>query len=173
MGFNTKTLIRLLSMPALVLILACSIANGQTSSSPSRQEEVATAIDKSASDSATANAPVFTDYRGVKIGMTAAEVRAKLEGLKKGERQDFLVFSERESAQIYYDDQGKVIAVSIDYFGDDSNPPSPDTVLGAAPQAKADGSLYQLNRYTGAGYWVSYNRTAGEKPIVTVTMQKM
>jgi hypothetical protein len=173
MGFNTWILIRSLSLPALVLILAFSIANGQTSSSPSMQEEVATAIDKSVSDSATANVPVFTDYRGVKIGMTTEEVRAKLEGLKKGERQDFLVFSEGESAQIYYDDQGKVIAVSVDYFGDNSNPPSPDTVLGAALQAKSDGSMYQLNRYPDAGYWVSYNRTAGEKPIVTITMQKM
>jgi hypothetical protein len=173
MGFNTWILIRSLSMPALVLILAFSIANGQTSSRSSMQEEVATAIDKSASNATTANVPVFTDYRGVRIGMTAEEVRAKLEGLKKGERQDFLVFSERESAQIYYDDQGKVIAVSVDYFGDNSNPPSPDTVLGAALQAKADGSMYQLNRYPDAGYWVSYNRTAGEKPIVTITMQKM
>jgi hypothetical protein len=173
MGFNTWILIRSLSMPALVLILAFSIANGQTSSRSSMQEEVATAIDKSASNATTANVPVFTDYRGVRIGMTAEEVRAKLEGLKKGERQDFLVFSERESAQIYYDDQGKVIAVSVDYFGDNSNPPSPDTVLGAALQAKADGSMYQLNRYPDTGYWVSYNRTAGEKPIVTITMQKM
>jgi hypothetical protein len=173
MGFNTWILIRSLSLPALVLILAFSIANGQTSSSPSMQEEVATAIDKSASNATTANVPVFTDYRGITIGMTAEEVRAKLEGLKKGERQDFLVFSERESAQIYYDDQGKVIAISIDYFGDKSNPPSPDVVLGAALQAKADGSMYQLNRYPDAGYWVSYNRTAGEKPIVTITMQKM
>jgi hypothetical protein len=173
MGFNTWILIRSLSLPALVLILACSIANGQTSSSPSMQEEVATAIDKSASNATTANVPVFTDYRGVKIGMTAEEVRVTLAGLKKGERQDFLVFSERESAQIYYDDQGKVIAVSVDYFGDNSNPPSPDTVLGAALQAKADGSMYQLNRYPDAGYWVSYNRTAGDKPIVTITMQKM
>jgi hypothetical protein len=173
MGIITRTLIRSLSMLALVLILAFSIANGQTSSSPSMQEEVATAIDKSGSDSATANVPAFTDYRGVKIGMTAEEVRAKLEGLKKGERQDFLVFSERESAQIYYDDQGKVIAISIDYFGDNSNPPFTDAVLGAALKPKPDGSMYQLNRYPDAGYWVSYNRTAGEKPIVTITMQKM
>ena len=173
MGFNTWILIRSLLLPAVVLILAFSIANGQTSSSPSMQEEVATTIDKPASNATTANVPLFTDYRGVKIGMTAEEVRAKLEGLKKDERQDFLVFSERESAQIYYDDQGKVIAVSVDYFGDNSNPPSPNAVLGAALQAKADGSMYQLNRYPDAGYWVSYNRTAGEKPIVTVTMQKM
>lgn len=75
--------------------------------------------------------------------------------------------------RIYYDEKGKVIAISIDYFGDNSNAPTPEAVLGTALQAKADGSMYQLNRYPEAGYWVSYNRTAGDKPIVTITMQKM
>lgn len=172
MGLNTKNIFRL-SMTALVLTLVFSVANGQTGPSPATQEEVATAINKAPSNDATANVPVFKDYRGVKIGMTAAEVRAKLDGLKEGKRQDFLVFSERESAQIYYDEQGKVIAISIDYFGGNSTPPSPETVLGAALQPKDDGSMYQLNRYPDAGYWVSYNRTAGAKPIVTITMQKM
>ena len=173
MGFNMRTLFRWLSLPALVLIPASFIANGQTVSSPSMQEEVANASYKSPDKSATANVPVFTDYRGVKIGMAAEEVRAKLDKLTKGESQDLLVFSERESAQIYYDKQGKVTAISIDYFGGNSNAPSPDAVLGAALQAKPDGSMYQLNRYPEAGYWVSYNRTAGDKPIVTITMQKM
>lgn len=175
MGINPRSFIRstLLLLPVIVLILVVSIANGQTISSLSSQEEVATVTNPSASNPATTNVPVFTDYRGVRIGMTAEEVRSKLDGIKKGDRQDFLVFSERESAQIYYDDQGKVMAISIDYFGDNSNAPTPDAVLGAALQAKADGSMYQLNRYPEAGYWVSYNRTAGDEPIVTITMQKM
>ena len=172
-SFNRSTLLLLL---AIVFILPASSANGQTIVNPSaqeEQEEVATIVNPSASDAGIANVPVFKDYRGVTIGMTADEVRAKLDGLKKGDRQDFLVFSERESAQIYYDDAGNVTAISIDYFGDNSNPPAPEAVLGAALQAKADGSMYQLNRYPEAGYWVSYNRTAGDKPIVTITMQKM
>ena len=167
-GFIRAT--RLL-LPAILLVLAVSNAKGQSISNRSTQEEVAT-VTKPAESAATTN-PVFKDYRGVKIGMTAAEVRAKLEDVKKGDRQDYLVFSERESAQIFYDDQGKVTAISIDYFGDNSNAPSSDSVLGAALKAKADGSMYQLNRYPEAGYWVSYNRTAGEKPIITITMQKM
>ena len=117
-------------------------------------------------------APVFTDYRGVKIGMNADEVRDKLDGIQKGEKQDFLVFSEREHAQIYYDDKGNVTAISIDYF-DATKAPAPDAVLGAGIQAKDDGSMYQLTRYPDAGYWVSYNRTAGDKPIITITVQKI
>ena len=161
----------LLLLSVIVLVPAGSIANGQNISNPSAQEEVAT-VTKPSTSTATSNVPVFKDYRGVKIGITAEEVRTKLDGLKKGDRQDFLVLSERESAQIYYDNEGKVTAISIDYF-DNINAPSPDAVLGTALQAKADGSMYQLIRYPEAGYWVSYNRTAGDKPIITITMQKM
>lgn len=127
---------------------------------------------QSATNARQSNTPLLKDYRGVKIGMSVDEVRAKLEQIKKGEGQDFLVFSDEESAQIYYDSQGKVTAISIDYFNN-GEAPSPNAVLGSALQAKADGSMYQLNRYPEAGYWVSYNRTAGDKPIVTITMQKM
>lgn len=121
-----------------------------------------------------ANGPVFKDYRGVQIGMSVKEVREKLDRLKDGGAgQDFFVYSERESAQIYYDSNSKVMAISVDYFGENSNAPSPDAVLGVHLQAKPDGSMYELKRYPDAGYWVSYNRTAGDKPIVTITMQKI
>ena len=122
---------------------------------------------------AATNTPIFKDYRGVTIGMTAGDVRKKIDNLKRGDHQDFVVFSDQESAQIYYDDARKVTAISIDYFGDKSDPPAPEAVLGIAPQPKPDGSMYQLNRYPEAGYWVSYNRTAGNKPIVTITMQQI
>ena len=174
MGINPRSFIRsTLLLPVMVVILGVSIANGQTVSSGSAPEEVATEMNPSASSAATTKLPVFTDYRGVRIGMTAEEVRSQLDEIKKGDGQDFLVFSERESAQIYYNSEGKVTAISIDYFGGNNNAPSPDAVLGVGLKAKADGSMYQLNRYPEAGYWVSYNRTAGDKPIVTITMQKM
>ncbi len=118
------------------------------------------------------NVPQFTDYRGITIGMTDDEVRNKLDDVKKGDGQDSLFFSDKESAQIYYDKDGKVTAISVDYFNP-SNAPAPEKVLGEGLQAKEDGSMYQLKRYPDKGYWVSYNRTAGAKPIVTITMQKM
>lgn len=155
---------------AIVLILAVSISNAQTSATS--QEQVATVVSSSASK-APANAPVYTDYHGVAIGMSADDVRSKLDGVKKGNGQDFLALSEHESAQIYYDDKHKVTAISIDYIGDITKAPTPETVLGVTLEPRADGSMYQLNRYPEAGYWVSYNRTAGDKPIVTITIQKM
>lgn len=157
-----------------VILIVCSLANAQTtSSSPPPQQELATVATSSGSKAANANLPVFDDYRGVTIGMSADEVRSKLNGIKKSKGQDLLNFSQHESAQIYYDDTGKVTAISIDYIGDNSGAPAPEAVLGAAIEAKPDGSMYQLKRYPEAGYWVSYNRTAGAKPIVTITMQKM
>jgi len=131
-------------------------------------------VSTSSAQTAQTNLPVFKDYRGVQIGMSADEVRKKLDRLKDGGLgQDFFAYSEGESAQIYYDKERKVIAVSVDYFGGDANAPSPSAVLGEELQAKPDGSMYQLKRYPDAGYWVSYNRTAGDKPIITITMQKI
>jgi hypothetical protein len=159
---------------AICTTLAVSTANAQTVSTPTPQPEVAKAsTEKSApTNNPTPNAPVYTDYRGIGIGMSADEVRSKLRDLKKGEGQDFLVVSEQESAQIYYGEDGKVTAISIDYIGGTDQAPSPSVVLGMDLQPKPDGSMYQLKRYPEAGYWVSYNRTAGDKPIVTITMQK-
>ncbi|HEX5885463.1 MAG TPA: hypothetical protein VFY67_13060 [Pyrinomonadaceae bacterium] len=162
----------LLFLPVIGLMLTASVANGQTNSGASEQDTVAT-VTNTERKNAAANAPVFTGYRGISIGMNAEEVRSTLNNLKKDKALDVFVFSEKESAQIYYDDKGTVTAISIDYFGGDSNAPSPATVLGAELQAKPDGSMYDLKRYPEAGYWVSYNRTAGDKPIVTITMQKM
>jgi hypothetical protein len=162
-----------LFLSAFVLMLSASTVGAQTT--PASQTEVAKV---NTAGSTTSNngsrLPVFTDYRGVRIGMSADEVKTKLKDLKDGgSGQDFFVFSERESAQIYYDENKKVTAISVDYFGDISNAPSPSSVLGIELEAKPDGSMYQLNRYPEAGYWVSYNRTAGDKPIVTITMQKV
>jgi hypothetical protein len=160
MASSLRTFIRPASLfVAAIIVMTVSVVNGQTTST-------------STSTSPTQVAPVFKDYRGVHIGMAADEVRGKLERIKKGDRQDYLAFSDQESAQIYYDAQGKVTAISIDYFGG-SNAPTPEAVLGSGIQPKQDGSMYQLTRYPKAGYWVSYNRTAGDKPIVTITIQKL
>jgi hypothetical protein len=176
MGY-TRTFIErswILLLPAIVLILAVAVAKGQGSSSGSTQklEQVATTGNVKPSSAKETNVPVFKEYHGVTIGMSADEVRSKIDRLKESERQDLLVLSNKESAQIYYDDKGKVMAVSIDYL-DESLAPAPESVLGTTITANENGSMYQLKRYPEAGYWVSYNRTRGDKPIVTITMQRM
>ena len=117
--------------------------------------------------------PVFHEYRGVKIGWVADEVRKKLGSpANKGDEQDFYVFGEKETCQVMYD-KGQVTAISIDFMNGAKEIITPQQVFGADIEAKPDGSKYRLVRYPKAGYWVSYSRTAGDTPIITVTIQKL
>jgi hypothetical protein len=116
--------------------------------------------------------PVFHDYRGVKIGWLADEVRKKLGSpANKGDEQDFYMFGEKETAQVLYD-KGQVSAISVDFMNGAKEIITPQQVFGADIEAKPDGSKYKLVRYPKAGYWVSYSRTAGDSPIITVTIQR-
>jgi hypothetical protein len=118
--------------------------------------------------------PLFLEYRGVQLGMTAAEVRKKLGDPKeKGDDQDFYIFNETETAQFLYDKTHKVTAISADFMSVGNNTPTAKGVFGADIEAKADGSVYRMVRYTKAGYWLSYNRTSGASPLTTVTLQKI
>jgi len=102
-------------------------------------------------------------------------VRKKLGNpANKGEEQDFYVFGEKETCQVLYDKAtNKVTAISIDFMSGASEVITPQQVFGADIDTKPDGSKYRLVRYPKAGYWVSYSRTAGDTPIVTVTIQKL
>lgn len=117
---------------------------------------------------------VFHEYKGVGLGMKAEEARKKLgKPTEKDDEQDFYIFSDTESAQIYYDKSKIVMAFSVNYVGEGSGVPKPKAVLGTDVQAKEDGSMHQLIRFPKAGFWVSYSRTAGDSPIVTITVQKI
>jgi hypothetical protein len=166
----------ILLVTTLFLLLTVS-ASGQERADPqSTDTELANRTELSEvrqPNKAIEPAPVYKDFMGVTIGMAANEVREKLGHLKdKGEHQDFFVFSESHSAQIFYD-EGKVNAISVDYLVKGGEAPTPESVLGEAVQAKPDGSMYEIKRYPAAGYWVAYSRIAGDSPIVTVTMQKI
>ena len=114
------------------------------------------------------------DYRGVHLGMLADDVRKKLgEPKDKGNEQDFFMFGETETAQIVYDKTGKVVTISADFLSPGTATPTAKQVLGTDVEAKADGSVYKMVRFPKAGYWLSYNRTGGNSPLTTVTMQKI
>ena len=152
---------------SFLLSVSVSFAQGQT-------DEVAKVTDTTASPtSGSKRTPLFRNYKGITIGMSAGEVRKTLERyLKlKGDDQDFLLLAENESAQVFYDANGKVTAISVDYIAKNGNAPTPSEVLGVEVQPKPDGSVYAIERYPAVGYWVSYNRTAGDNPVVSVTMQ--
>lgn len=115
----------------------------------------------------------FHEYRGIQLGMVSDDVRKKLGDPKdKDDEQDFYVFNETETAQIVYDKTHKVVTISADFLKAPSVL-SAKQVFGADVEAKADGSVYKMVRYTKAGYWLSYNRTSGTSPLTTITLQKI
>ena len=146
----------------LVMVSVAALASGQTGGRKSGHEE-------------GDGEPTFKEYRGAQIGMSADEVRKKLGNpADKGDEQDFYVFNEKETAQILYDKATKnAIAISVDFMSGATGVITPQQVFGADVDAKPDGSKYKLVRYPKVGYWISYSRTAGDTPIVTVTMQKI
>ena len=119
-----------------------------------------------------AQQPLFSEYKGIRLGMTAQEVRTKLGApTLKADDQDYYMFSDTESAQFAYDKTLKVVTISIDYAG--AGAPDYRNVVGASIDQREDGSFYKLVRYEAQHFWVSYCRTAGSPPIVTITIQKI
>lgn len=118
--------------------------------------------------------PLFQEYRGIQLGMAVEEVRKKLGNpTDKGDEQDFFMLNDAESAQIFYDKTKKVMAISANFLRGAQNVPTPKVLFGEEIDAKPDGSLYKMTRYPKAGYWLSYSKTAGESPLISVTLQKI
>ncbi|CAN5887319.1 hypothetical protein BH18ACI4_BH18ACI4_13220 [soil metagenome] len=129
---------------------------------------------KTRAGSANDDAPLFQEYRSVQIGMTAEEVRKKLNNPSdKSDEQDFFIFSDNESAQVFYDKSHKVFAISVNFLNGARDLPTAKGVFGSDITPKPDGSIYKMVRYPKAGCWVSFSRTAGDSPLTTVTVQKI
>jgi len=150
---------------ALLVVITLTIAGVSVVAQTTRNRPAGVAEDE----------PVFLDYRGVKIGWIADEVRKKLGNpANKGDEQDYFIFNEKETVQVLYDKASRqVTAISVDFINGASGVITPQQVFGADFDPKPDGSKYKLVRYPKAGYWVSYSRTAGDTPIITVTIQKL
>jgi hypothetical protein len=157
-----------LMLVAAVLIMSATLAGAQETTTA----QAAQGAEAKSASAAPAAAPVFKDYRGVSIGMSLDEVRRKLgRPEEKFEEFDIFAISAKERARVYYDKDKKARAVSVTYIGADGAP-KPVDVLGTEIESKEDGSMHKMVTYPEAGYWVSYSRTAGESPLVMITMQR-
>lgn len=158
-----------LMLKTALTLLAASLLLAVSASSAFAQKSKASADSQKPED-----APCFSEYRGVQIGMSIDDARQKLGTPKeKADELDIYSFNDNETAQVYYDKKtNKVTAISVDYIGT-AQAPECKKVTGVEADARADGSKFKMIRYPKQGYWVSYNRTAGASPIITVTMQKM
>jgi len=153
----------------LSLLIAVVFDLGLSSNANAQAQKVKAAFK---GDTATQQ-PLYTEYKGVRLGMSAEEARAKLgTPALKASDQDFYVFSENESAQICYDAAQKVVTISVDYLGG-IGAPDYKAVVGGELERTANGSLYRIVRYESLGFWVSYNHATGPVTSVTVTIQKI
>ena len=126
-----------------------------------------------AQDEDEAKDPVFREFKGVHIGMSAADCRAKLGSpTDKSDTNDFYAVNDKQTVQVFYN-VGKVSAIAISFLDSPADAPTPKSVFGSDIAAKPDGSIYKMVRYPKAGYWLSYSRTAGDQPMITITMQKL
>ena len=160
---NSKRLplwLLILFVAGVLVVLSAGITQGQKS-----RKTAATAV--------ATQQPFYADYKGVRLGMSREEVRAKLgsPGMKDSE-MDYFAFSESETAQVVYDAESKVKMISVDYQ-DGTGAPPPATVVGAELEQKADGSLYRIVHYHQQKFWVSYSRTSVAPVMVTITIQRM
>ena len=111
----------------------------------------------------------YREYRGVHLGMTADETRAKLgTPALKSDDQDYYIVSANESAQIMYKDQ-KVVMISTDYT-DGVGAPDYHNVVGEGLLQRPDGSLFRMVRNDAERLWVSYNKSTATVPVVTITI---
>jgi hypothetical protein len=160
---NSKRLplwLLILFAAGVLVIISAGIAQGQKSRKP-------------AVDGVAKQQPFYAEYKGVHLGMSREEVRAKLgsPGMKDAE-MDYFAFSDSEMAQVVYDANSKVRMISVDYQ-DGMGAPSPTAVVGAELEQKADGSLYRIVHYNQQQFWVSYSRTSTAPVMVTITIQRM
>ena len=161
---NDGWLLAVLSCAAV--ILAVLFAGSLTSASGQIKKVSATA-------GTAAEAP-FKGYKGVQIGMPVVDARAKLGKAKDtSDVEDYFVFTDAESAQVLYDTDKTVKVISVNYVGSAAGAPTPKDIFGEDAEVKPDGSIYKMVKYPKAGYWICYNKTGGNDPLVMITVQKM
>lgn len=167
MSHSKKLVLVAVGTMLMVLLLFADAASQTKSAVPATQT-------KGGAAPAPESKSTLFSYRNVSIGMKADDARKALgEPKEKADDQDFYMFAEIESAQVYYDANRSVTAISITYFGDLSKVPSAKMVLGEEAEPKPDGSIFKLVRFSKAGFWISYSKTAGDAPTVSITLQKI
>jgi hypothetical protein len=169
MRYNTEKLgirpieLVFFALGVILLLILAVVANGQA-----RPEAM-----KVARGHSQVQQPLYREYRGVRLGMTAAEARAKLgEPAMKSDEQDFYVISANETAQIGYVEQ-RVATISTDYTGGVGAPDYKGVVGEGLLLQRPDGSLFRMVLYDSERFWVSYNKSTSVVPVVTITIGTM
>lgn len=152
-----------IAMASFVILASIALAGTATVNAAGKSE---------AQSDATTTDPLFTDFQGVRLGMTATEVRQILGKPRDAdESMDYFVFSDERRARVYYDAASKAEAIVATFIGSQSGAPPSEDVLGTGIVLDATGSGSKKIDYPSHGYWVAYSRTAGDDVLVTITMK--
>ena len=162
---DKKIIILVILLIVIVTVISAAFTTASANSeSQALADPVPTPADK----------PAYSGYKGVAIGTAMEDARTKLGAPKeKSDTQDFYVFSDNESAQVYYGAAKTVTAMTITFTGKLDTAPTAKTVFGEDVEAKPDGGIFKMVRYPKAGFWISYNKIAGDDPLIMVAIQKM
>ena len=113
-------------------------------------------------------------FEGIRLGMSRGEVEAQLgKPSEEDKSQAYYERSAQRRIRVYFDANGKATALVASFIGNDTDAPSPESILGTPLHAATDGTVSGVANRATEGYRVSYSRTMGETPMVFVTLQKM
>jgi hypothetical protein len=158
---NIGELIFFLIGVLLLVLLIGIVANGQSETLGTRAPKAHAQVQQ----------PLYREYRGVRLDMTAADVRAKLgEPSFKSDEQDFFIISANETAQIAYNAAQRVMTISTDYASGVGAPDYRNVVGEGLLVQRPDGSVFRMVMYDSERFWVSYNKSATTVPVVTITI---
>ena len=150
-----------LLMGILLLLALARIATGQSEAPGARTQKAHAQVQQ----------PLYKEYRGVRLDMTAAEVRAKLgEPAMKSDEQDFFVISANETAQIAYNAAQKVTTISTDYAGGVGAPDYRTVVGEGMLLQRPDGTVFKMVMNDAERFWVTYSKSATTPSTVTITI---
>jgi hypothetical protein len=156
----TEVIIFLIGL-LLLMALARVVASGQTTAPGARTARAAVQVQQ----------PLYREYRGIRLGTTATEVRAKLgQPSLKSDEQDYFVVSPNETAQFAYNTAQRVVTISTDYTDGIGAPDYRSVVGDGLLLNRPDGSVFRMVMYDSERFWVSYNKTATAPMIVTITI---
>lgn len=158
--------LKLVVQLVLVFLLTTLVAQGQSQKSR-------TPKGTGFNDTTATQQPLFSDYKGVRIGMTADEAHKRLGKGTRIDEQEFYVINEKETAQLAFDKTNKVVGISVDYL-EGVGAPDYRSVVGPEITVKPDGSIHKVVRYEQLGFWVSYSRTTSTAVMmVSITIGKI
>lgn len=157
-----------------ILLITSIITFGQTEAKTNEPEVIKTVRENEPKKNPAV--PYFTNYKEVKIGMTADEVKEKLGKPKVADKDGFFyIISQEEQVQIGLDENKQVRVIVVMYDNKNGEAPSYEEIFGVKAEVakQSNESIYSLVRYPLEGFWVAYHSIKGDAPTVTVTIQKM